>query len=219
MFPRVFVFKLFTKGAYHTDPEARQRAMRGTVTSYEMNVQDMAAMVSGNLLPHKPAVLASVITVTFVSAGPLPKKWLKTTFRVRRAEVGRALEIMQMNQRHYREVQIDMGRMQVLLEDDVPEELIAGIRQCTNPGLAAQESDGYVPEDDVDADRGLGAGRGVVGEWRWSLGSTRSWLLLILLMSPAPLPGLNQSMSDHQGGCQNHVWRQSDLPRSYRCRV
>ena len=191
--------------------------MRGTVTSYEMNVQDMAAMVSGNLLPHKPAVLASVITVTFVGAGPLPKKWLKTTFRVRRAEVGRALEIMQMNQRHYREVQIDMGRMQVLLEDDVPEELIAGIRQCTNPGLAAQESDGYVPEDDVDADRGLGAGRGVVGEWRWSLGSTRSWLLLILLTSPAPPPGLNQSMSDHQGGCRNHVRRRSASPHPYRC--
>ena len=217
VFPRVFVFKLFTKGAYHTDPEARQRAMRGTVTSYEMNVQDMAAMVSGNLLPHKPAVLASVITVTFVGAGPLPKKWLKTTFRVRRAEVGRALEIMQMNQRHYRDVQIDTGRMQVLLEDDVPEELIAGIRQCADPGLAAQESDGYVPEDDVDADLGLGPGRGVVGEWWRPLGSTTSWLLLILLTSPAPPPGLNQSMSDHQGGCRNHVRRRSDSPHPYRC--
>ena len=150
LFPRVFVFKLYPKGGHHPDPDRLQRAMRGTVTTYEMNIQDIVSMISGDLLPHKPAVLASVITVTFVGVGSLPKKWLKRTFRVRRPVLARALEILSVQNRHYRDVQISAERLAELPEDDVPQELMQTIRQCSDLGIAAQERDGYVPDDDED---------------------------------------------------------------------
>nr|VWO93936.1 Vacuolar protein sorting-associated protein 4 [Ganoderma boninense] len=105
-------------------------------------------------------VLASIITITFVGVGPLPKKWLKKTFRVRRAVVGQALEILRLNNRHYRDVQLDSERLRALPEDDVPDELMVGVRRCSDSGLAAQESDGYVPDD---TDEGLDIGQEPLG--------------------------------------------------------
>ena len=48
----------------------------------------ISSMLHGNLMPRPPAVLASVISVTFIGLGDLPKHWLRTTFRVRRRDRG-----------------------------------------------------------------------------------------------------------------------------------
>ena len=151
LFPRVFVFKLYPKGRHHLDPDSLQRALHGTVTTYEMDIEGVASMITGDLLPHKPTLLASVITITFVGVGPLPKKWLRRTFRVRRRVLGRALEILKGQHRHYHDVNISADRLAHLPEDDVPEELLQTMRQCNDPGLAAQERDGYVPDDEDES--------------------------------------------------------------------
>ncbi len=151
LFPRVYVFKLYPKTpGYRPASETLQRGMRGTVSTYELDAQGVADMLDGGLLPRLPSVLASVIFVTFMGIGPLPKQWLRTTFRVRRPVVAAALRVLQRQHRHYENVTISEERLRALPEDDVPEELLQVIRQSPDGDIALQEHGGYVPEDDED---------------------------------------------------------------------
>jgi len=56
--------------------------MWGNVSSYELNLDGISSMVQGKMMPRPPAVLASVIAVTFIGVGQLPQKWLHSTFRL-----------------------------------------------------------------------------------------------------------------------------------------
>ncbi|TFK88570.1 hypothetical protein K466DRAFT_488611, partial [Polyporus arcularius HHB13444] len=135
---------------YRPPSETLQRGMRGTVSTYELDAQGVADMVDGGLLPRPPSVLASVISVTFMGVGALPKQWLRTTFRVRRPVVAAALRTLQRVHGHYRAVTISEERLRALPEDDVPEELLGVIRQSPDADSAFQEHAGYVPDDDDD---------------------------------------------------------------------
>ncbi|KAJ7805184.1 hypothetical protein B0H14DRAFT_2383059 [Mycena olivaceomarginata] len=146
LYPRVYVFKLHPKCRGTFDPSQLQRGMRGTVTTYDLDVEGVSAMIEGNLMPRPPEILASVITVTYVGLGELPKNWLHNTFRVRRAVVRRALGWLKaFNPKYYGHIKIDDGRIQALPEDDVPLAITSVIRQSTDTGIIDQESDGYVP--------------------------------------------------------------------------
>lgn len=84
LYPHVYVFKLFPKRSGGTrDLSSLQNAMRGNVTTFDQNMADIAGMVEGDLMPRRPTILASLITITFVGVGRLPKNWICTTFRVR----------------------------------------------------------------------------------------------------------------------------------------
>jgi hypothetical protein len=51
-------------------------------------------------------------------------------------------------------VEISTERIMQLPDDDIPDEILHGVRQCTDTGVVDQESDGYVPtneEDNVEA--------------------------------------------------------------------
>jgi hypothetical protein len=80
-------------------------------------------------------------------------------FRVRRRVVHNALTwLKENNSAYYGDVEISIERIQQLPEDDVPEELLHGVRQCTDSGVVDQESEGYVPrdeEEDFDHDHDL----------------------------------------------------------------
>jgi len=150
LYPRVYVFKLYPR-KFHgiRDATSLQRGMRGNVSTYDMDMEGIAKMVEGNLMPRPPAVLASVISVTFVGLGDLPKKWLRTTFRVRRQVVFEALRWLKNNNpKYYGGIEIDGRRIAQLPEDDVPVEVLGIVRQSTDTGLVDQESAGYVPMDD-----------------------------------------------------------------------
>ncbi|KAF8919081.1 hypothetical protein CPB85DRAFT_1213262, partial [Mucidula mucida] len=64
-YPRVYVFKLWPKGGI-CNTDHLQHGMRGNVTSYEHNMSGIASMLEGNLMPRLVAVLASVLSVTFI---------------------------------------------------------------------------------------------------------------------------------------------------------
>jgi hypothetical protein len=147
IYPRVFVFKLFPKkGRRSHDVSTLQRGMRGNVSSYELNVDGMASMVQGKLMPRPPAILASVIAVTFIGLGQLPQKWLHSTFRVRRQVILDALVWLKKNNaRYYGDIDIDNGRLECLPVDDVPPEILGIVRQTEDITLVDRESDGYVP--------------------------------------------------------------------------
>lgn len=148
IYPRVYVFKLFPK-KMGGRREALQRAMRGNVSSYELSADGITSMVEGCLMPRPPAILASVISVTFIGLGELPRNWLRTTFRVRRHFIAEALRwLKDHNPKYYGNIEISNSRIQQLPEDDVPEEISSLVRQSTDTGIIDQESEGYVPRDE-----------------------------------------------------------------------
>ena len=104
------------------------------------------SQVEGHLMSRLPAVLASVISATFVSLGNLPRQWLRTTFHVQRHFVAEALQWLKANNpKYYGDIEISTSHIQDLPEDDVPGEILGLIRQSTDTGIIDQESDGYLP--------------------------------------------------------------------------
>lgn len=97
--------------------------------------------------------------MTFVSAAQLQKNWLHSTFRVRRQVVYNVLTwLKENNMAYYGDVEISAERIRQLPEDDIPDEILHGVRQCTDSGVVDQESEGYVPldeEEDVDTESDL----------------------------------------------------------------
>jgi len=149
LYPRVYVFKLFPKSGGGL-AAGLQRGMRGNVSTYELNVDAMAAMVEGKLMPRPPAVLSSLIAITYIGAGRIPKNWIHSTFRVRRYHVSRALCWLKLNNpKYYGDAVISQQQLDQLPEDDVPDEILGVIRQSSDTGLVDQESQGYVRADEI----------------------------------------------------------------------
>lgn len=154
LYPRVFVFKLFPKDAdFRPGEDTLQRGMRGTVSTFEMDVAGVSGMTQGNLMPRPPSILPLVISVTFIGRGQVPKRKLRSIFRVRRRFIFEALCWLKYNNpKYYGDIVIDGSRIQSLPDDDVPDEILGIMRQNTDEGLVEQESAGYVPNDDVDGE-------------------------------------------------------------------
>ncbi|CAK5284216.1 unnamed protein product [Mycena citricolor] len=157
LYPRVFVFKLHPRVGGR-DPSKLQRGMRGTVSTYELDSDGIASMLAGGLMPRPPAVLASVISLTYIGVGTLPKHWLQSTFRVRRKNVFDALSwLKQNNPKYYGSISIDASRIAALPEDDVPPEILSIVRQTEDVDAVNRESDSYVRDHHSDEQaNGLG---------------------------------------------------------------
>lgn len=150
-YPRCFVYKLQPRERGGADPNTLQSGMRGNVSTYNLNIEDVAKMVDGLLLPQRPEILASIIAVTFVGKGKLPLSWLKSTFRVRRAYVRRALQWLIRNNPYYKDIQLSEANLSTLPEDDVPDVILGTVRQEDDVEAALKEADSYVPaEEDVE---------------------------------------------------------------------
>ncbi|KIK18418.1 hypothetical protein PISMIDRAFT_109548 [Pisolithus microcarpus 441] len=156
LYPRVYVFKLFPKRTSGTrDISSLQNAMRGNVTTFDQNMSAIANMVEGHLMPQRPTILASLITITFVGVSRLPKNWIRTTFRVQRDAVRDALLWLKTNNpKYYGGIEISDERLRSLPVDDVPIEITSVIRQSDDIGIIEQESEGYVPLDDDEGECG-----------------------------------------------------------------
>lgn len=153
-YPRVYSCKLYPKKGGHFSPETLQSGMRGNVSSYEMNIPEIASMLEGKLMPRPTCILASVIAIAFIGRGPLPKNWLKSTFRVRRDVVSEALLWLKAHNPLYAALDISDEALARLPVDDIPLELEAVIRQEEDPSLRMRESDTYLPTEVDDREDG-----------------------------------------------------------------
>lgn len=80
----------------------------------------ISAMVNGQLMPRPPTILVSLISITFVGMGNLPKNWLRSTFRVRCHAVHDALQWLKLhNPKYYGQIEISPERLDNLPQDDV----------------------------------------------------------------------------------------------------
>lgn len=164
-YPRCFIFKLYTKDRPKSvqDPDELRTALRGNVTTFQLNTDDIAKMVQGDLhvLPRPTSLLASVISVAFIGTTHLPKKWLKSAFRVRRWKVYRALRWLVAHNPLYANVKIDEDRVAALPVEDIPNEILATMHVHPDDDEATRERESYVPGDvDNDDDDGSCAGEG-----------------------------------------------------------
>ena len=147
--PRVYVYKLYPKSLNrHMDDTTYQQGMRGNVSTHALNVNAMADMVCGRMMPRPPSTLLSTISITIIGHGKLPKSYLRSLFRVRRAVVFEALKWLKINNpKYYGDIDISEERLQMLPEDDVPDEMLEIVRHSEDVGRVEEERSGYVNED------------------------------------------------------------------------
>jgi hypothetical protein len=146
LYPRVYVFKLFPKDI-HARPDAStlQRGMQETVSTCDLDMEGAELMVQGDLLPQPTSILPSVISVTFIGKGKLPKHWLQATFRVHHQHIFGTLTWLKTHNKYYGDISIDTECICELPEDDVPAEIVGIIHQTMDIGLINQKAAGYVP--------------------------------------------------------------------------
>ncbi len=149
-FPPVFRLQVVAEGWPNRGPDEAAKGMKGSVTTFPLNALDVSRMLEGELLPRAPAILASVIGISFIGLGVVPKDLLKGNFRVHRQWVREALAWLVRNNQFYFGLKVSERALDALPEDDVPEELVAIIRQESSVDLAVKESAGYVPDEDSE---------------------------------------------------------------------
>ena len=155
-FPAAYIVKLFPqkKGARTwASPSSLHCGLRGNVSTYPLNTDQISHMVGDNCMPPPVSILAATIGVTFVGPKNLPQKTLPGFLRVSRERVRMALEWLKENNPIYSDIYISNARLKELPVDGVPEEISSVTKYSNNTSLLARESTGYVPEepdDDVD---------------------------------------------------------------------
>ncbi|KAG8706407.1 hypothetical protein FRC08_001080 [Ceratobasidium sp. 394] len=152
-YTRGYVYKLSPRGGVGADhPETLQTALKCNVTTYTVNMVDVARMLEGQLMPRRTDILASLVAVTFVGKGSLSKSRLKTLFHVRRKVVHAALLELKHVTKHpgYVNLEINKGALDSLPEDGIPDEILATVWRETDEGVIARESAGYVLTEGMD---------------------------------------------------------------------
>jgi hypothetical protein len=115
---------------------------------FKVDLPGIAAMLHGDLMPRPPILLASIIAVTFIGKGALPQKALRHLFPVcRRVLFEALLWFKENNGKYFGHINIDLQRLEMLPEDDVPIELLSIVQQSSDEGIILEENTGYVPEE------------------------------------------------------------------------
>ncbi len=82
--PHIYVFKLYPKDKdFRLHSSTLQHGMQGNVCTYAQDIEGVANMLEGRLLPHPLQVLSSIVMITYIGKGQLPKVSLHATFWVR----------------------------------------------------------------------------------------------------------------------------------------
>ena len=158
-FLAAYIIKLYPKkkGACHWDKHQMYSSLKGNVSTYQLDQNQIASMVDGSIMPQRAKVLAATIGITFVGPKNLPDRGLPDMFRVRRAQVQRALEWLKANNPLFTNITISASRLAELPENGVPYELRATTKFSSDTTTLYAEQDGYVPSQDADDD-GMEAG-------------------------------------------------------------
>ncbi|KAJ7494790.1 hypothetical protein B0H11DRAFT_1910735 [Mycena galericulata] len=151
-FPAAYVVKLFpkVKGAEFWDRKAVNNGLKGNVSTYRLNTAQIAGIVSGNVMPPPPSILAATIGVTFVGAGNKPLAVFPDFLRVRRDRVFLALLWLKRHNALYGDIEISEDQLRLLPVDGVPEQISQNARYSNDVARLEREQAGYVPADAED---------------------------------------------------------------------
>jgi hypothetical protein len=156
--PRCYVYKLHPRNLWSNgaSQSSLQNGLKGNVTTYELNMPNIVRMLEGKLMPRPTSILASMIAVSFIGAGHVPKTWLKRTFRVRRAVVLAAIRCFKETTRHpgYKDIEISAEALAQLPEDDIPIEILAAVQNEPDVEKAQKEAESYLQNEQSQAHEG-----------------------------------------------------------------
>jgi hypothetical protein len=144
-FPAAHIVKLFplSKGAPSTNC-----ALRGNVSTYRFDMDEIADMVQGNIMPNPSQILASTIGVTIIGPKNVRERTMPGFLWVRRHRVWAALTWLQANNPLYTDIVISDERLDAIARNGIPEEILNATRYSDNIEELERERAGYVPEDD-----------------------------------------------------------------------
>ena len=157
-FPAAYIVKLFPqkKGARTwASPSSLHCGLRGNVSTYPLNTDQISHMVGDLCMPPSASILAATIGVTFVGPKTLPQKTLPGFLRVNRARVRIALKWLKANNPIYSNIYVSSERLNELPLDGIPDEILSVTKYSSNTSLLAEESAGYVPEEPDDDVNGV----------------------------------------------------------------
>ena len=148
-FPAAYIVKLYPmkKGAHNWSSASLQSGLRGNVSTYRLNTNDIINMTETQVMPPTTEILAATIGVTFVSPKNLPEKTMPGFLRVNRVRVHDALRWLKENNPIYQNIEISSDRLNALPVDGVPIEIWSLMKHSDDTTLLAEEHDNYVPED------------------------------------------------------------------------
>lgn len=148
-FPAAYIVKLYPRkrGSRTWGSTSLQSGLRGNVSTYRLNTNDIVGMTDSQIMPPSPSILAATIGITFVGPGNVPEKTMPGFLRVNRIRVRQALEWLKEHNPIYENIIISSERLNSLPVDGFPIEILSVAKASNDTNLLAEEHDDYVPGD------------------------------------------------------------------------
>jgi len=143
-FPAALIVKMYPR---QKGVKSINSGLQGNVSTYRLDTCEITNMVADNVFPRPTRILASTIGVTFVGPKNLPEKSLPGFLHVRKHRVRDALIWLRRNNPLYANITIAEERLQELMEDGIPDEILAAMRYSDDVDELERERAGYVPKD------------------------------------------------------------------------
>jgi hypothetical protein len=133
-FPTAYIVKLYPKltGAAHWDHSQLYSGLKGSVSTYALDPNLVNSMIDGKILPAPPIILSATIAVTFITPSGKPEFLLPKMLHVRRNIVREALLWLKAHNPLYNDIIISEERLQGLLENGIPNEIICTAKCSTD---------------------------------------------------------------------------------------
>ena len=144
-YPVAYIVKMYPK---RKGARSLNSGIRGNVSTYRLDVGEIADMVGDSIMPPPTRIFASTIGVTIVGPKNMPEKTMPGFLRVRRQWVRDALTWLEANNPFYANINISEERLGQVEEDSVPLEIMRTVRHSDDVEEVERERAGCVPDDD-----------------------------------------------------------------------
>ena len=131
-----------------------QSSLRGNVSTYRLNTDDIVKMTDSQIMPPSSSILAATIGVTFIGPRNMPQRTMPSFLCVNCSRIRVALEWLRANNPLYRDIIISSQRLHDLPTNGFPIEITDVARRTENINMLIEESTSYVP-DDIPEDEGM----------------------------------------------------------------
>ena len=155
-FPAAYIVKLFLKqkGAKTWASAGCNSGMRGNVSTYHLNVEDIANLVDPIVMPPSPAVLAATIGITIISPHNLPEQTMPGFLHVKQSWIKDALRWLKNNNPLWGNITISNEQLELYSDEDCVQETIKVIMKYLDKIEAVdREHAGYVIDDDDEEEK------------------------------------------------------------------
>jgi hypothetical protein len=149
-FPAAYIVKLFPKqrGATKWPASGVNSGLKGNVSTYRLNTEDIKNMVDSDIMPPPARILASTIGVTIVGPKNIPDRTMPGFLKVRRDYIRDALIWLHTYNPLYANIIVSEPRLGELPEEGIPNEILCGIRHLEDTREFDAQRSGYVEDDD-----------------------------------------------------------------------